>query len=146
MKILCAKTNVKLLITVLFVFTYPSTIAQTINPSTDTIKWEYNKVENLLNGEKLDVKGSITSYGDKRYVWEQYGYATIYEIESNSNKSSWSSVTVDGNIESSATCQGLSGVVTIKRSKDQISIELNFEQVGKLSPHLILTISSFSKI
>lgn len=146
MKILRPKTNMKLLITVLFVFTYPVTFAQTINPSIDTIRWEYNQVENLLNGDRLEMKGSITSYGDKRYVWEQDGYTTTYEIVTSSNKSSWTTATTDGNLESAATCKGLSGVVTIKRSKDKITIELNFEQTGKLSPHLVLTVNSFSKI
>ena len=136
----------KVLFTALLVLACIAIQAQTINPSTDTIKWEYNQVENLLNGDKLDMKGSITSYGDKRYVWEQDGYPTVYEIESSSNKSSWTSATVDGNLESSATCKGLNGVVTIKRSKNQVTIEVNFEQPGKLSPHLILTVSSFSKL
>ncbi len=137
----------KILFTAVLVYACYAIQAQTINPSSDTIRWEYNQVENLLNGDKIAMKGSITSYGDQRYVWEQDGYSIVYEITSNSNKSSsWSSTTADGDMESSATCKGLSGVVTIRRSKDQVTIELNFEQTGKLSPHLILTVNSFSKI
>ncbi len=137
----------KVLFTALLVYACHVIQGQTINPSTDTIRWEYNQVENLLNGDKVAMKGSITSYGDQRYVWEQDGYATVYEIVTSSKKSSsWSSATADGDMESTATCKGISGVVTIRRSKDQVTIELNFEQTGKLSPHLILTVYSFSKI
>jgi len=136
----------KLMIVALLSIMCLTSKAQLINPTTDTIKWEYTYVENVLNGDKLNKKGSITSYGDKQYIWEQDGHNISYVIESSSSKSSWQSVADDGNLESSATCNGINGAVTIRRSRNQITIELNFEQSGKLLPHLILTVASFSKI
>ena len=136
----------KYLFMVVIICVFHSSNAQTINPSTDNVRWVYNSVQNLLNGEILSMAGTITSYGDSRFVWEQNGMSTTYEFKSNSTSSTWSSANSDGQLETSATCNGVSGIVKIERSGNSVTIELNFKQAGKLTPHLILTVNSFSKI
>ena len=136
----------KYIFTIIFFCAFTFSNAQSINPSTDTVKWVYNKVKNIVNGESLTMSGSIISYGPNRFVWEQDGMSTKYEIESSPSNSTWSSAKTNGKLEVSSTCNGLNGTVKIQRTGNTITIELNFEQTGKLTPHLILTVKSYSKI
>jgi hypothetical protein len=120
--------------------------AQTVNPATDTVRWMYGQVKNLSNGEAISLGGSITSFGKNGFRWTQNGMAAEYEIQSSSSTSNWIDAGAGGKIVARSRCNGVSGTVTIERVGNAITIELDFSQAGKLTPHVLLTVNSYHKI
>jgi hypothetical protein len=115
-----------------------------INPMTDTIRWEYNTIVNLTNNEVISLQGHLISYGTQTFVWSQNGVESPYTFTAVSTEGNWQDVNTAGTITSSVTCDGLSGTIRLFR-ENAPAIQIDFGEPGGLTPHILLQAYSISK-
>lgn len=119
---------------------------QDINPETDTVRWDYGKVENKVRSETLSISGHFISYGSKSFLWVQNGMDHKYAFEIKGVKGSWSDITQTGELVYQAVCEGIDGTIRIYRQRRDVIIQLDFAKPDTLSPNIDLQVSSYSKI
>ncbi len=116
------------------------------NPETDTIKWEYKKIENRVQKETVSLSGTIISYGGTSFKWHQNNVDREYVFEVKSVKGNWKDASKDGELVYTAVCNEIEGTIHISRRKKLVTIVLDFVKPDKRTPHLVLDINSITKI
>jgi hypothetical protein len=116
-----------------------------INPMTDTVRWEYNTILNLTNNEVIPLQGHLISYGTQSFVWSQNGVESPYTLTAISTEGNWPDANTGGTVTSSVTWEGLSGTIRFFR-ENAPAIQIDFGQPGGLTPHILLQIHSITKI
>lgn len=117
-----------------------------INPETDTIKWEYTRLENMVKREKINLSGYFISYSDKSFLWIQTGVDRKYSFDVKSVKGDWADVTGKGELIYHVTCNGEEGTLKMHREQGELKIILDFIQPDKRTPYLVLQIDGYTKI
>jgi hypothetical protein len=119
-----------------------------INPMTDTVRWEYNTILNLTNNEVISLQGHLISYGSQSFVWSQNGVENPYTLTAISIEGNWEDANTAGTITSSVTWEGFSGLSgTIRLFRDSApAVRIDVGEPGGLTPHIILQIHSMTKL
>jgi hypothetical protein len=119
---------------------------QTMNPATDTIRWEYDTILNLTNEEVISLSGHVISYGNHAFVWAQNGVADPYSFTAVSTEGVWPDAGTGGEITHQITWQDQTGSIKMSRNGDTIKIQIDFGEPGGLMPHIILQVDTLTKI
>lgn len=117
-----------------------------LNPKSDTVKWTYRQVENRVKSETVSVSGHFLSYGGKNFLWVQDEVDRQYAFKSRSVSGNWTNASRAGEMIYRVTCNGEEGTLKLVRNGTKIFVELNFLQPNKSTPHLLLLITSISKV
>src|ERR1043165_5368681 len=90
--------------------------AQTLNPSTDVLVWEYNKLN--ANGEDIIISGKLITYGSQKMDWSQKDgkYVETYTIVSSNSAGNWTNFAVPGNLQYSATWDLYTGAISFTKN------------------------------
>jgi hypothetical protein len=118
---------------------------RSFNPMSDTIRWEYSMVENLVNNESVKISGWFVSYGEKKFEWIQDDGAKVYTFYANSKSGTWTSISDDGDVTYYVTFEEVDGTIKLYRKDRKLKIELDFVQPDKQTPHVILIVDSNKK-
>jgi hypothetical protein len=119
---------------------------QKIDPMSDTVRWTYGNGENKVRSEQLSISGQIISFGSRSMVWRQNGTDRVYEFIVTAVKGSWEDTDQDGELIFQANCGGIDGTVRIFRDKKQIGVHIDFAVLDKLSPNVLLGVTTITKI
>ena len=121
--------------------------AQSImNPTVDTIRWEYGDVKNERRGANIKLSGSLISYGSRGFLWIQNGVDYRYSFKILSQQGGWQDANRSGEITYRAVCEGIEGTVRIYKTRTGTNIHLDFKQGGQLTPDITLKIFSIKKM
>jgi len=131
---------------VLFVMVSSTGFAQDIDPQADTVKWQYEKIDNINTDKTLTSGGYLVSYGSQRLIWNQDGIDKAYVFDIISVQGEWHDTSRNGELLYQAVCDGIEGTVRIFKSGSKRGIEMNFVKPGKETPHVVLQINSHQKI
>lgn len=117
-----------------------------ISPQTDTIRWNYGRIDNKIRSESLSITGHFISYGSKGFLWVQNGSDHDYRFEVKGVKGTWPDVDDRGELVYDAECEGIDGTIRIYGQGKSIVIQLDFRKADKLTPNIDLKVTSYSKL
>jgi hypothetical protein len=131
----------------MFLLACPTLLAQQmLNPKEDTVRWEYKRIENRVQSEIVALSGHFISYGGKSFLWVQDGVDRQYHFKTNSLTGDWRDSRKAGEMIYRVTCNGEEGTLKLIRRGRNFLVELDFLQANKKTPHLILLITSITKV
>jgi hypothetical protein len=131
----------------MFLLACPTLLAQQmLNPKEDTVRWEYKRIENRVQSEIVALSGHFISYGGKSFLWIQDGVDRQYHFKTNSLTGDWRDSRKAGEMIYRVTCNGEEGTLKLIRRGRNFLVELDFLQANKKTPHLILLITSITKV
>ena len=116
------------------------------NPARDTIQWEYSDIGNQIRNEKVDISGYFISYGGNGFTWIQNGVDREYTFSVKDVEGKWSDADQNGELVYRAACKDIEGTIRISRQRRKVTIELDFTQPDKQTPHLVLNVASYTKM
>jgi hypothetical protein len=117
-----------------------------VNPSSDTVRWNYGRGENKARAEALAISGHLISYGGRGFLWVQNGTDRKYSFQVKSAKGTWQDGEQNGEIVYDATCDGIDGTIRIYRKNREVGIQINFALPDKLTPNVLLEINSYNRM
>lgn len=119
---------------------------QLLSPKDDTVRWDYKRIENRVRSETVAQGGYFISYGGKSFLWVQDGVDRQYHFRTNSLKGDWRDSRKAGEMVYRVTCNGEEGTLKLIRQGRNFFVELNFLHANKRTPHLMLLITSITKV
>ena len=117
-----------------------------LSPKDDTVRWDYKQIENRVRSETVAQGGYFVSYGGKNFLWVQEGVDRQYHFKTNSLKGDWRDSRKTGEMVYQVTCNGEAGTLKLIRRGQKFFVELNFLQVNKRTPHLMLLVTAINKV
>ena len=117
-----------------------------LNPIRDTVQWDYRQIENRVRSETVTLGGHFISYAGKSFLWVQNGVDRHYIFKTKSLRGDWTDARSSGELTYRVTCNGEEGTLKLFRKGQKLFVEFDFLQPNKKTPHLLLLITSITKI
>ena len=100
-----------------------------VNPQTDSLTWQYDRIYNGKNQHEFSSAGTLLSYGGTKVEWVQNDYVQSFTVTGVSGQ--WNDVNANGNIQFAITWGQSTGTLTFTRTVATLTAELNLTNPGR---------------
>jgi hypothetical protein len=131
---------------VLLVFPTLYIQAQTLNPSTDVLVWDYSKLYNDKNQEELVANGKLVSHPGQKVEWVQNDAQYTDTFVVTGVEGAWASTRLPGRVTYHIQWDGRKGTLVFSSTAAGLMAELRITHAGRKDSFFKFYINNVGKL